>query len=194
MLTLANKLSIFRILLIPVFITTILYYSPEKEYLRLLAIAVFLLAILSDALDGYIARVHGQRTKLGMFLDPLADKLLLSAVYISLAIVKTWPQQCKLPPWVVIVVISRDVIILLGSTIIYMVNERLIVSPTSLGKITTFFQMATIMVLLLQLPFFYFVMYTMIFFTIFSGVDYIRIGSRLFNDIGQEKTREAANV
>lgn len=182
MLNLANKLSIFRILLIPLFVATIMYYTPEKDFLRLVAIVIFFLAIVSDALDGYIARVRGQRTKLGTFLDPLADKLLLITVFICLSIVKTLPEQFKLAPWVVITVISRDVIIVLGTVIIYMVEGKLNIAPTIFGKITTFLQMTTVITLLLQLKVFYPIMYSMIFFTVLSGLDYIRIGGRLLNE------------
>ena len=183
MSNLANKLSIFRILLIPLFVGSIMYYTPEKDFLRLVAIGIFLLAILSDALDGYIARVKGERSKLGVFLDPLADKLLLITVFICLSIVKTLPPEYKLAPWVVIIVISRDAIIVLGSAIIYMINGKLNISPTILGKITTFLQMVTVLALLLQLKIFSPIMYAMIFFTVLSGLDYIRIGSRLFNEV-----------
>ncbi|MBN2097094.1 MAG: CDP-alcohol phosphatidyltransferase family protein [Candidatus Omnitrophica bacterium] len=182
MLNLPNKLSILRILLIPVFVATIMYYSPEKDFLRLLAIGIFLLAILTDALDGYIARITGQRTKLGTILDPLADKLLLITVFICLSMVNTWPAEFKLAPGIVIIVISRDVIIVLGSAVLHMINGKLQITPTILGKITTTLQMATILTLLLQLRIFSIVMYAMILFTVVSGLDYIRIGSRLFNE------------
>ena len=181
MLNLANKLSIFRILLIPPFIATIMYYAPERDFLRILAIAIFLLAIFTDALDGYLARIKRQRTQLGTFLDPLADKLLLITAFICLSIVKTLPPQFKLAPWIVITVISRDAIIVLGSAIIFMASGKLNVSPTMLGKITTSLQMGTVLAVLLQLKIFSPIMYTMIFFTVLSGLDYIRIGSRLFN-------------
>ncbi|MBN2097368.1 MAG: CDP-alcohol phosphatidyltransferase family protein [Candidatus Omnitrophica bacterium] len=182
MLNLANKLSILRILLIPVFVATIMYYTPQNDFLRLWAVGVFLLAIFSDALDGYIARVKGERTPLGTFLDPLADKLLLITVFICLSAVKTLPPEFKLAPWVVIIVISRDAIIVLGSTIIHMVNGKLKISPTILGKLTTFLQMMTVLTLLLQFKFFPVIMYVMVFFTVLSGLDYIRIGSRSFNE------------
>lgn len=182
MLTLANKLSIGRILLVPVFIATMLYYTPEKDYLRLLAIGILLVAIFSDALDGYIARVKGERTKLGTFLDPLADKLLLISAFICLSIVKTLPAQLKLAPWIVIIVISRDVIIVLGSAIVYMINGKLNISPTRLGKITAALQMLTVLMLLLKLAIFYPIAYLMILFTLLSGLDYIRIGGRLFSE------------
>lgn len=192
MLKLANKLSILRILLVPLFIATIIYYTPEKDFLRLLAIGIFLLAIFSDALDGYIARVKGERSRLGTFIDPLADKLLLISVYICLSTVKSLPAQFKLAPWVVITVISRDAIIVLGSVIIYMANGKLNISPTILGKVTTFLQMMTVLALLLKLKIFFplmyaSIMYAMIFFTVLSGLDYIRIGSKSFNEANSTK-------
>lgn len=189
MLTLANKLSIFRILLIPPFIATIMYYTPERDFLRLLAVWIFILAIFSDALDGYIARAKGERSKLGIFLDPLADKLLLITVFICLSIVKTLPPEFKLAPWVVIIVISRDVIIVLGSAVSFMINEKIIISPTILGKITTVLQMTTVLALLLQLAIFPLVLYVMVFFTALSGLDYIRIGGRQFNEGNSTKIR-----
>jgi CDP-diacylglycerol--glycerol-3-phosphate 3-phosphatidyltransferase len=183
MLNLANKLSILRILLIPPFVATIMYYTPEKDFLRLVAIGIFLMAIITDALDGYIARVRFQSTKLGSFLDTVADKLLLITTFICLSIVKTLPPQFKLGAWVVIIVISRDVIIVLGSTIIFMLNDgKLTVAPTALGKITTMLQVVTVLALLLQAGIFPFLLYAMIFFTVLSGLDYIRVGSRLFNE------------
>jgi cardiolipin synthase len=182
MLNLANKLSIFRVLLIPLFVISIMYYTPEKDFLRIIAIFIFILAIFSDALDGYIARVKRQRTRLGRFLDPLADKLLLITAFICLSIVKTLPEQFKLAPWVVIIVISRDAIIVLGLAIIHIANGKLNIVPTMLGKITTALQMIFILALLLQLKTYPLIMYIMIFFTILSGLDYIRIGNRLFNE------------
>ena len=180
-LNLANKLSIVRILLTPLFIAVIMYYTPQKDYLRLFAVAIFLLAIFSDALDGYIARIKGQRTRLGIFLDPLADKLLLISAFICLSAVKALPPQFKLAPWIVITVISRDAIIVLGSAVIYMANGRLNIAPTTLGKITTVLQMITVLAVLLQIKSFPYIMYVMILFTVGSGLDYIRVGMRQFN-------------
>lgn len=183
MTTLANKLSILRILLIPVFVSSVLYYTPEKDFLRIFALAVFILAIITDALDGYIARIRGERCQLGAFLDPCADKLLLITVYICLAVTKTLPMQFRLDPWVVIVVLSRDAIIVLGAVLIYMATTKLKIAPTRLGKFTTFLQMATVVAVLLQLKLTPWIMYIMVFFTILSGLDYIRLGTRQFNGV-----------
>jgi len=186
-LTLANKLSIARILLVPLFIATILYYTPQKDYLRLMAIGILLIAMFSDALDGYIARIKGERTKLGALLDPLADKLLMISAFICLAMVKTLPVELKLAPWIVIIVISRDAIIVLGSGVVYLLNGKLDISPTVLGKITTSLQMLTLLTLLFKLKIFFPIMYAMIIFTVLSGLDYIRIGSGLFGEINNTK-------
>jgi len=127
------------------------------------------------------SRVKAERSELGTFLDPLADKLLLITAFICLSIVKTLPPEFKLAPWVVIIVISRDAIIVLGSAIIHMINGKVNITPTILGKITTVLQMFTVLTLLLQLKIFSVIIYAMIFFTVLSGLDYIRIGSRQFN-------------
>lgn len=182
-LNLPNKLSIFRILVIPFFVACIMYYTPEREFLRIFATIIFILAVISDGLDGYIARVRNERTKIGTFLDPLADKLLLITVYICLGLAQNLPPQLRLAPWIVIIVISRDVIIVFGALIIYMANGKITVTPTALGKITTFLQMMTILALLLQIRALPLVMYSMAIFTVLSGLDYIRLGSKLFNDI-----------
>lgn len=183
MLNLPNRLSIFRILLIPPFVAAIMYYTPDKDYLRLIAAGIFVLAAFTDALDGYIARVTKQRTELGAFLDPLADKMLLVTCFICLSVVSALPPEFKLRPWVAIIVLSRDAIIIVGSALIYVLTGKLDIKPTLLGKATTFFQMSTIFALLLHLPIFPFLMYAMIVFTIVSGLDYIKIGGRVFNDM-----------
>jgi len=176
---LANKLSIFRILLIPFFIIVLAYYKKEYDVLRWVALGIFLLAMASDALDGYVARRWHEKTALGSFLDPLADKLLLTSAFVCLYI--NSELSIRLPKWVPIVVISRDAILLLGSAIVYLLKNSLEVNPTVTGKLTTFFQMSTVVAVLLQFKFSFIIWSVMMFFTIFSGLDYIVKGSRLFN-------------
>jgi len=79
-----NQLTILRILLVPALIISIIYYSPEKEYLRLVAFSIFVFGCITDAVDGYIARKFNQKTKLGTLLDPLADKLIVLSAFISI--------------------------------------------------------------------------------------------------------------
>ncbi len=180
-MNLANWISIFRIMLIPVFIGTVAYYGPERDYLRFAALLVFLIAVISDAVDGYIARTRRLKTTLGSFLDPLADKLLLTSSFITLTLAANLPLRYRLPLWVPIVIISRDIILVLGSLLIHVITGKLRIRPSWLGKATTFFQMLTIIVLLLQMPFSVLVWTVAVFFTIVSGFDYIIRGSRLLN-------------
>lgn len=184
---LANRLSVFRILLIPFFVLSVVYYRPEQDYLRFVALGIFSLAVISDALDGYIARTKKQRTKLGIILDPLADKLLLSSGFICLS---TSGFPLRLPLWVPIVVISRDVILVLGSVVTYMIAVDVEISPTKLGKMTTIFQSLTIISLLLLLKISMPICYIAIFFTIISFIGYIKRGCRLLSTAESGKLQQ----
>jgi cardiolipin synthase len=181
MMNLANRLSVFRILLVPVFIVLLVYYNPGQDALRFLALAVFSLAVLTDAADGYIARIKNIKTTLGTFLDPIADKLLLVSAFICLAVIHNMPKGISLPVWVPIVVISRDIIILFGSLLIYIITGSLDVRPSWLGKVTTFFQMFTIISILLQFKFSFILWNSAVIFTVLSGMGYILKGSKLLN-------------
>lgn len=180
-MTFANKITIFRILSVPVFITTLLYYTPQKDYLRFVALGIFVLAIISDAIDGYIARTRRQKTEAGALLDPLADKLLLISAFVLLYIVSNRYLPIKLPLWVMLVVISRDVMLLLGGGVIILTNRKYRINPTWRGKMSTFFQMMTIVCLLLELQLSFFIWNVAIIFTIMSGFDYLRKGIVAFN-------------
>ncbi len=181
-MNLANWISIFRIILIPFFIGAIAYYRPEKDFLRYVALTIFLVAVISDGVDGYIARTKKLKTRLGSFIDPIADKLLLSSSFITLALAHNLPQAIKLPIWVPILVISRDIILVLGCLLIHVITGDLKMNPSFLGKLTTFFQMITIICVLLQFPFSYLVWNIAAFFTIVSGFDYILRGNNFINN------------
>ena len=174
-MNLANKISIARIILIPFFIAAIIYSRLG------VALGIFMLAIISDAADGFIARTLEQKTELGTILDPVADKLLLMSAYITLSIVNL-KELITIPPYVMIIVISRDVIIVLGSIMIYMIKGSLEVSPSITGKITTFFQMMTIVSVLVQFDYSAVIWNIAVTLTIASGIDYVIKGSRQFND------------
>lgn len=135
----ANKISTFRILSVPFFIASLVYYSPSRDYLRFVALFIFVLGVISDAVDGYIARKSKQQSKAGLILDPLGDKLLLMSAFVCLYMVNEFPAQIKFPLWVTLVVISRDLIILLGATLIYVIKQNVEVFPTKWGKFTTTF-------------------------------------------------------
>lgn len=178
-MTFANKVSIFRILSVPFFIATILYYQPTRDYLRFVALAIFLLAIVSDALDGYLARVLQQKTKAGSILDPLADKVLLSSSFIFIHLKDNFPDGINIPLWLVIIVISRDLLIFFGAAVIYIIRNELILSPSKWGKYTTFFQMLTILSVLVQNHLTGAIAIITAVFTILSGLDYLKKGLRV---------------
>jgi len=180
-LNFANRVTILRILAVPFFIGTIVYYSPEREYLKDIALGIFLIAVISDLIDGYIARTRKEKTKAGALLDPLADKLLLISAFICLYKVGNLLGPLKFPLWIILAVISRDVILLLGSMIIYIVHGNLTIEPTRWGKATTFFQILSILGVLLQIPFSPLVWYLTLILTMISGVGYIRQGIKVLN-------------
>lgn len=175
----ANKVSLFRILSVPFFVGVILYYKPSLDYLRFVALAIFSLAVFSDALDGYLARVMRQKTKAGSILDPLADKVLLSCAFIFIYLKDNFPKAISVPLWLVIIVLSRDAIILFGAAVIYVIKNELILAPSRWGKYTTFFQMLTIVCVLLQCEFSSSIVLATAIFTALSGIDYLRKGFKV---------------
>lgn len=175
----ANKVSIFRIISVPFFIATVLYYQPSRDYLRFVALGIFLLAVFSDALDGFLARVMKQKTKAGTILDPLADKVLLSSSFIFIYIKDNFPLGINVPLWLVITVLSRDALILFGAAVIYVIKDELVLTPSRWGKYTTFFQMLAIVCVLLQFQRAGAVFFLTALFTFFSALDYLRKGLRV---------------
>jgi cardiolipin synthase (CMP-forming) len=128
-----NSLTILRILLIPVYIGFMTYGSYGFALLTLL------IAGLTDAIDGHLARKLNQRTRLGTILDPLADKLLLTSSFISLAMLHL------VPSWLVILVVSRDLMLLLGTVVAHVTNTPINVTPTFWGKGTTLLQLSYVL-------------------------------------------------
>ncbi len=175
----ANKVSIFRIISVPFFVTTVLYYQPSRDYLRFTALFIFALAVFSDALDGFLARVMRQTTKAGKILDPLADKLLLSCAFIFIYLKDNFPEGLNVPLWLVIIVLSRDLIIFLGAAVIYVTKNELILTPSKWGKWTTLFQMLTIIFVLLQVKILMATAVLASVFTVFSGLDYLKKGLKV---------------
>ncbi|NQU95254.1 MAG: CDP-alcohol phosphatidyltransferase family protein [Candidatus Omnitrophica bacterium] len=173
----ANKITILRILLIPLFIAFVLYSKWE------LALLIFMIAALTDAIDGYIARALKQRTELGKILDPIADKLLILSAFICLSVSKALPLTLKPPIYVPIIIISRDAIIVLGAILIHHTKGKLNIVPTIISKITTFLQMATVISILLGSAAVSPLLWNItVCFTIVSGIDYIVKGSKLLNE------------
>ena len=170
-----NLLSLLRVLLIPVFVILIM------DKLFGWALVTFAVAGISDGIDGLIARVTHQRTELGAYLDPIADKLLLTAAFVTLAIIEI------LPNWLAVIVITRDVIILLGFVVLILTNHRPKMLPTLVSKVTTGLQISAVLLALLTgyEPVFKILatvaIYGAALFTILSGAHYIYLGTRILN-------------
>lgn len=161
-----NILTFFRILLVPVFVTLIIYEQVFYAFL------VFIIAGVTDVLDGFIARVFNQKTDLGAHIDPIADKLLLVTSYIILAI------KGIIPPWLSVLVISRDIFILTGVLILFLNHKSVEIKPTFFGKASTLIQVTTVVIALsvsqlhvLQ-PFLIWSIYLAAVLTLFSGFHY----------------------
>lgn len=139
MLTIPNIITLLRIFLIPVFVTSLVYRRFD------LGLYVFIIAAITDCLDGLIARAKNQKSSLGAFLDPLADKLLLITAFLSLTILG------HVPKWLPIIIISRDIIIVIGWLALYIQTGSTRVQPSLAGKLSNTFQMLTIGSVLLSL-------------------------------------------
>ncbi len=175
-MTVANQITLARILLIPVFVVFSVYYAESaregggEEWLRWCAVAVFVVAAVSDGLDGWIARRFNQRSALGVVLDPIADKGLLLTAIITLSL---YPWKVSLPLWFPVLVIARDVVILVGCGLLKFFTGDVEVRPSMLGKIATALQMAAVAWVLLQIPRQQWVVYGAGLFTLLSGIGYV---------------------
>ncbi|MCX5700248.1 MAG: CDP-alcohol phosphatidyltransferase family protein [Candidatus Omnitrophica bacterium] len=176
-MNIANKISTFRILSVPFFVASLVYYSPQRSYLRILALAIFILAAISDAADGYMARRSKQQSKAGLILDPVGDKLLLMSAFVCLSVNSNF--DIRFPLWVILVVISRDVIIILGAIVVYVVKQKLNIIPSGWGKLTTAFQMLAIISVLLQLHISPVLWWLAVIYTVISGAIYINKGFKI---------------
>ena len=180
-MNLANNLSLIRILLVPVFIGLLLYYSAENIWMKFLPAAVFLIACLTDALDGLVARKLNQRTVVGSYIDPIADKLLLLGGFLSLSFMTHLPQDMRIPAWVTIPVVTRDVIILIGVTVIFLITGKMKAEPLFISKVTTVIQMSALFAALVAAPSWLQLVLCIltVLLTIFSGIEYLKMGTRL---------------
>ncbi|PIQ87285.1 MAG: CDP-diacylglycerol--glycerol-3-phosphate 3-phosphatidyltransferase [Candidatus Omnitrophica bacterium CG11_big_fil_rev_8_21_14_0_20_45_26] len=169
-MSLPNYITILRILLVPVVYLLITYYTPAQEHYRWWALYVFAFASLTDAIDGFICRRWNLRTTLGTILDPLADKLLLISTFIAIS---NSLLPLKPPSWVVIIIIFRDLFIVSGLLTIVLTTNKLIVKPNWLGKLTTFGQMLTVLLILLNSTLAPPIWWLTAWLTVASGIVYI---------------------
>ena len=168
-MNLPNKLTTLRVIMIPFFVFFLLWQNGENRTFRMIALALFIIASLTDLLDGKIARKYNLVTNFGKFMDPLADKLLVCSALICLI------ELNALPAWMVIVIISREFIIS-GFRLIASDNGGGI-AASYWGKFKTTFQMVSVVLLILDIPALAFVtticVWIALLLTIVSLVDYI---------------------
>ena len=151
-MTTANKVTIVRILMIPLFIVQLLYYyKTGNEFHRFLGLLCFAVAAILDGVDGYIARRYNQRSELGAILDPLADKLLLISGIVIVSLHS--PPSLRIIPiplWVTATILSRDALLLIGMVVIQMICGKATARPRITGKVATVLQMIMVLWTLLR--------------------------------------------
>ncbi len=185
--TLPNVLTIFRMVLIPIFVSLLFYQR------FVLALVVFVLAGITDGLDGLLARRFHQQSQLGTILDPIADKLMLVTAFVVLSLPAVFraplPKHLPVPFWVTVAVISRDVFIIVGAAAINIMTGFRGFKPSWLGKLNTAVQILAVTAIMFSasvpvasgyyLPTIYTSVFTL---AILSGVHYVFFVSRLLNE------------
>jgi len=177
-MTIPNLLSLLRMMFVPLFVISVLDGRPGR------ALAVFALAGITDALDGFIARVWKQQSTLGLYLDPAADKLLLVSAYVVLAI-PNLHQGYTLPAWIAALVVTRDIVIVVMALILYLAAKVERFPPSPISKVNTVVQVAAVIVILASgvWPRFEFAAMLLSFLvaalTLGSGIDYIHRANRM---------------
>jgi cardiolipin synthase len=171
-LTTANQLTLLRIVFVPVFVTLLVYDQMGW------ALMTFVAAGITDVLDGIIARRFGQKTRIGAFLDPIADKLLMTCSVVILSLPQVELAN-PIPRWLMIIVISRDVFIMLFTLVMVLIAGFRIFPPSPYGKASTVLQVLTIFAVLycnwrgLPVPELQVLFYMTGFMTAFSGMHYL---------------------
>src|SRR5215210_173246 len=185
--TVPNLLTVFRMVLIPVFVSLLFYQR------FILALTIFVLAGVTDGLDGLLARRFNQKSQLGTILDPIADKLMLVTAFIVLSMRSVFPQplpsHLPVPFWVTVAVISRDVFIIVGAAAINMMTGFKGFRPSWLGKLNTTVQISGIVAIMFAASVPYYTGYYLptVYAAVFglatlSGLHYIFFASKLLNE------------
>ena len=194
-MTFASKITLTRLLLVPVFAVFAIYYGNSieagepVEWFRWTALAIFVTAAASDGIDGWVARRFNQRSKFGAFIDPVADKTLLLTGITVLAAVDWGPDGWSLPIWFSALVIVRDVIIIAGIGFLHFTHHKIVIKPHWSGKVCTVAQMFAlgwVMLRIYLLPPLYPCVIAAIF-TIWSAVAYIRQGLVILHESGDAR-------
>jgi CDP-diacylglycerol--glycerol-3-phosphate 3-phosphatidyltransferase len=139
MFNLPNWLTVFRIFLVPFLVVVLLTKMPAREFIGL---AIFLMAIITDGLDGYFARKWGQTTRLGALLDPIADKFLMTGAFVSLV------ELGLVPAWMVVIIVGRE--FLLDGLRMTAMDQGLVIPASRLGKLKTFAQTVAVCACIIQ--------------------------------------------
>jgi CDP-diacylglycerol--glycerol-3-phosphate 3-phosphatidyltransferase/cardiolipin synthase len=198
-MTWATRITILRLVLVPVFVTLIITYDdttsegrPEEVW-RYAAMAVFLVASLSDALDGYLARNWNQRSALGALLDPIADKLLLLAALVTLGLIPL-DHLRPFPIWFPAIIISRDALLLGGYCVLRHFHVPMEIKPHWTGKLSTVFTLLAIGAVLLKLgPWIFWLCLLGAGLALVCTVIYVRQGLDLLHRSGHTGAQTASN-
>jgi len=146
----ANQITILRILMVVPFVSCMLKINDDaltealRNTARYVAFAIFLAMAITDGVDGYLARRRKQTTKLGAFLDPVADKLLITSACLLLASQRAAVKGFPLPPTVVVLIIGKDLFLLIGFVLVYFVTSQIRIVPVLVGKIATALQLSMV--------------------------------------------------
>ena len=183
-MTIPNLITALRIILTPILII----YLIEEQFK--LALFCFAIAAISDGLDGFLARKINQKSPLGTYLDPIADKFLLVTSFVTLSIKEI------IPPWLTVLAISRDILILLGVLILFLSGIHLNVNPSRLSKINTCLQFTVILIALskdIMIGSFFSSSYTYLcyvtgIFTISSGLHYMHYWFKVISENGAKQS------
>jgi cardiolipin synthase len=179
--TIPNLLCLLRMGLVPLFIISVIDGEPRR------ALLVFVVAGVTDALDGAIARIYKQQSLLGAYLDPIADKLLLTSAYVILSI-PGLHHGTPIPVWVTVIVIARDVLLVIFALVLYLAQGVKRFPPSVLSKVTTVVQVTAVTVVLLSglvkdlEPLALGVVYLVAALTLASGIDYVLRSNQLVAD------------
>ncbi len=181
MFTIPNLLSLLRMGMVPLFIIALVDGDARK------ALAIFVVAGVTDALDGFIARFWQQQSPLGAYLDPIADKLLLTSAYVTLSI-PSLNRGTEIPIWVTVLVLARDILIVIVALVLHLAAGVRSFPPSLLGKINTVLQVAAAVLVLMSGAFSAVrwidltangLVYSVAVFTVASGLHYILRASRM---------------